>query len=315
MSMKKFIDFFLSNIIIITVVSASVLALSFPSLGIYLEPFELIIPLIVIVFFCQGTGIKKNEMPARSNYLKVLLIAFFISQVLAPVLAYGCSRLLNWEGDSLVGFMLICCMAPTLVSGTIIAGQAGGDRTVSLLVTIGINIVAVFSIPFNLSWSLGAEVHVAVLPLLKKLLIMVLIPAIIGYLYSRKRQEFIAKKKAWFKYIPISCLFVVIYISMSQQQEAFKELTGRMILDYSLASITVHLILLYIAYYLCMTCKTGVEAARSVAICSSQKTIPITVAIWTSTFPQYALALLPGMIFHLCQIYCDGLIAKKWSRK
>ena len=82
-----------------------------------------------------------------------------------------------------------------------------------------------------------------------------------------------------------------------------------------ITSLIVHLLLLYGALKLALWCKTGEATARSTAICTSQKTIPITVAIWSSTFTAFPLALLPGIVFHLCQIYCDGIIAKKWSRR
>ncbi len=306
--------FFLSNIMIIIVVGASALAITFPTAGKYLDKLSLISPLIVLVFFCQGTGVKKMKSDNFKNYSKVLILGFFISQILAPVLGWLCVKVLGWTDDSMVGFILICSMAPTLVSGTIIAEQAGGDRTASLLVTIVINIIAVFTIPLNLSWALGADVPIEVLPLLKKLLLLVLVPALIGHMVRNRHEELIVKHKNYFKYIPLACLAAIIYISMSRQAEAIRQLTAQMIFSYSLASIIVHLILLYVAYYLSIMLKTGVECARSVAICCSQKTIPITVAIWTSTFSGYALALLPAIIFHLSQIYCDGLIAKKWSR-
>jgi predicted Na+-dependent transporter len=205
-------------------------------------------------------------------------------------------------------------MAPTLVSGTIIAEQAGGDRTASLMVTIVINIIAVFSIPINLSWTLGAEVHLAIMPLLYKLISLVLIPAIIGHTFRRKKEKLISSHKVFFKYLPIFCLGIVIYISMSQQAHSIKQLTLRMLIEYSIGSILVHGLLLYLAYGLALKFNADSASAKSTAICSSQKTIPITVAIWTSEFSTYSLALLPAIVFHLCQIYFDGIIAKKWSR-
>ena len=311
--MDKIKSYIIGNVIIVAVVGATVLAFIFPSAGKYLNSLSLTSPLIIAVFLCQGTGVVKMKMSSLKKYSKALIIGFIISQIMAPVLAYAYVKIFDWQADSLIGLILICTMAPTLVSGTIISEQAGGDKTASLLLTIIINIVAVFTVPINLSWTLGTSVDIEVTPLLTKLVSLVLIPALIGYLFRSKKEEFVIKNKAWFKYIPVICLAAVIYISMSKHIEAIQNLTLKMLVDYTIASLVIHIILLYMAYYLALSFKTGKSTAKSVAICCSQKTIPITIAIWTSFFSQYALALLPAIVFHMAQIYFDGIIAKKWS--
>ncbi|MCM8540054.1 MAG: bile acid:sodium symporter [Lentisphaeraceae bacterium] len=311
--MDRIKSFILSNVIIVAVVGATALAFILPSAGKYLNSLSLTSPLIIIVFFCQGTGVIKLKLSSLKLYSKALIIGFIISQVLAPILAFAYVKTFNWEADSLIGLVLICTMAPTLVSGTIISEQASGDKTASLLLTIIINILAVFTVPFNLSWTLGQSVNLEVMPLLTKLISLVLIPALIGYFFRSKRESFVLKNKSYFKYIPVICLAAVIYISMSKHIEAIRTLTFKMLIDYTIASLVIHIILLYAAYYFAIGMKTGKSTAKSVAICCSQKTIPITIAIWTSFFSQYALALLPAIVFHMAQIYFDGIIAKKWS--
>lgn len=311
--MNKLKSFVLGNIIIVAVVGATLLAFILPSAGKELSAYNLTSPLIIIVFFCQGTGVVKLRLSNLKLYSKALLIGFIISQVMAPILAYGYVKMFDWQGDSLIGLILICTMAPTLVSGTIISEQAGGDKTASLLLTIIINILAVFTVPFNLSWTLGQEVSLEVLPLLTKLVSLVLIPALIGYFFRSKSEKLVSTNKNFFKYTPVICLAAVIYISMCKHIETMRNLTVSMIFEYTVASLIIHIILLYMAYYAAMALKTGKSTAKSVAICCSQKTIPITIAIWTSFFSQYALALLPAIVFHMAQIYCDGFIAKKWS--
>lgn len=311
--MEKIKNFIIGNVIIVAVVGATVLSLIVPAAGKYLHSLHLTAPLIIAVFLCQGTGVVKLRMESLKQYSKALLIGFIISQVMAPVVAFAYVKLFDWQADSLVGLILICTMAPTLVSGTIISEQAGGDKTASLLLTIIINILAVFTVPVNLSWTLGTEVDIEVIPLLTKLVSLVLIPALIGYAFRSKKGEFVVKHKAWFKYVPVVCLGAVIFISMSRHNESLDQLTFKMIIEYTVASLVIHLILLYMALYGAIAVGIEKSTAKSVAICCSQKTIPITIAIWTSFFTQFALALLPAIVFHMAQIYCDGFIAKKWS--
>ena len=312
--MEKLQKFIVDNSIIIAVVGATILALLFPSPGQFLSTLSLTSPLIIIVFLCQGTGVKKIESHQLKHYAKILIIGFITSQILAPLFGYACAKSFDWQGDSFIGFMLICAMAPTLVSGTIISEQAGGNRTASLILTIVLNLVAVFTVPLILSLSLGAEVKIAVIPLLFKLICLVLIPAVIGHFFRRSKETFVTSHKGFFKYLPIFCLSLVIYISMSKQVDTIKQLTLTMLIEYSVGSLIVHVALLYLAYFAALKYKADISSAKSTAICCSQKTIPITIAIWTSEFSSYALALLPAIVFHMCQIYFDGIIAKRWSR-
>ncbi|MCM8535787.1 MAG: bile acid:sodium symporter [Lentisphaeraceae bacterium] len=312
--MNKALEFIKKNNIIVAVVGATLLAIILPAPGQKLSQYNLISPLIILVFFCQGTGVTPIKSSQLKQYFKILMIGFITSQVAAPILGYACAKAFNWQADSFVGFILICAMAPTLVSGTIISEQAGGNRTASLIITIILNIAAVFTVPLILSYSLDKEVKLEVLPLLLKLVKLVLIPAVLGYLFRLKRESTVQKHKDFFKYLPIFLLAAVIYISMSLQVETIKQLTLSMLAEYTLGSIIVHLILLYACYYTCIAFKTDIASAKSTAICCSQKTIPITIAIWTAEFSTFSLALLPAIVFHLTQIYCDGMIAKKWIR-
>ena len=106
-------QYFFANIIIVTVVGASLLAVIFPSAGKYLDQFNLITPLIIIVFICQGTGVQKLESANFKKYGTALVVGFLISQIIAPVLGFLCIQIMDWKDDSMVGFMLICSMAPT----------------------------------------------------------------------------------------------------------------------------------------------------------------------------------------------------------
>lgn len=312
--MSRLQKFIIDNSIIIAVVGATALALTIPSPGQSLSTLNLTPFLIITVFFCQGTGVKRIKSDQLKDYGKILTIGFITSQLLAPTFAYFCAKSFGWNGDSFVGFMLICSMAPTLVSGTIISEQAGGNRTASLILTIILNLVAVFTVPIILAFTLGAEVDIAIVPLLLKLVCLVLVPAILGHFFRRKKEEFITTNKNFFKYLPIFCLSAVIYISMSKQVETIMQLTLTMLIEYSVGSLIVHASLLYITFYTAIKYKADLASAKSTAICCSQKTIPITIAIWTSEFSNYPLALLPAIVFHMCQIYFDGIIAKRWSR-
>jgi predicted Na+-dependent transporter len=56
--------------------------------------------------------------------------------------------------------------------------------------------------------------------------------------------------------------------------------------------------------------------ATSLAIVVSQKTLPVAIAIWSTELAErYPLALLPPMVFHAAQVYCDSLLARPWAKR
>lgn len=51
---------------------------------------------------------------------------FIISQIIGPLLAYTSVRFVNLQADNHIGFIIIGCTAPALVSGIVLAeGTAG----------------------------------------------------------------------------------------------------------------------------------------------------------------------------------------------
>jgi predicted Na+-dependent transporter len=112
-------------------------------------------------------------------------------------------------------------------------------------------------------------------------------------------------------------LGIIVYLSCSAQAGRLKELTITHFTSLLLPSVAVHLLLLAAAY-------TGARylfrlqepACRSLAIVCSQKTLPIAIAVWSIAFGEaYPLAVLPALVFHPSQIFCDGVLATVWGKR
>jgi len=253
----------------------------------------------------------------KSQLTKVIVWGFVVSQIMGPVLAYASVHFLNWRMDNQIGFMVICCMAPTLVSGVVLAGRAGGDGATALILAVGLNLIGILTIPLNLQWSLGAVVRLDPVNLFFKLVLLVLIPAVIGQAIKRRKPGWADRRERFIRTVPVIALGIIVYISCSSQVDRLKELTLSLLGSLLLPSVVVHLLLLAAGY-------TGARylfrlqepACRSLAIVCSQKTLPIAIAVWSIAFAQmYPLAVLPALIFHPSQILCDGALATLWARR
>ena len=274
-------------------------------------------PLIVAIFFCQGLGFERGELQRKSQLTKAIVWGFVISQTFGPLLAYAAVHLLNWQSDNQIGFMLICSMAPTLVSGAVLAERAGGDVATAIILAVGLNLLGIVTIPLNLKWSLGAVVRLDTVGLLVNLVLLVLTPAVIGQIIKKVLPDWTGRQQRFIRTVPLLALGIIVYLSCASQADRLRELTLNHLGSLLLPSLAVHLSLLTAGY-------TGARhlfhlqepACRSLAIVCSQKTLPIAIAVWSIAFAQaYPLAVLPALVFHPSQILCDGMLATFWIKR
>ena len=305
------------HLLLLIICLGILLAWFLPEPGKFLKYWGMANPLIIAIFLCQGLAFKGGELHSGPQLVKAIGWGFIISQIIGPLLAYASVRLLNLQADNLIGFMVICCMAPTLVSGIVLAERAGGDSGTALVLAVGLNLLGILTIPLNLQWSLGAIVRLDTAGLLLKLVLLVLIPAATGQTIRRLQPVWVEQREPIVRTAPIVALGLIVYLSCSSQVDRLKELTFTHLGTLLLPSVTVHLLLLIGGY-------TGARylfrlrepACRSVAIVCSQKTLPIAIAVWSIAFADvYPLAVLPALVFHPSQILCDGALATFWKKR
>lgn len=305
------------NALVISISLAIVLAFLLPGVGQWLGQLKLTVPLVMVIFVCQGLGVKSDDLQDIGHHLRLVIWGTIIAHGLAPVLAVGATWIFGWEADNRVGFVMMACMAPTLVSGVVIATSAGAERAVAIILTITLNLLSILTIPWNLKWTLGATAPIDHTELLIKLIVMILIPSLVGHLVSRRWPELPQRHRGSIKYIPVVFLGIIVFVSLARQVERIKDVQLLAGISLLAGSLLVHYLLLVIGY---IGARWGlgrsIPACRALAIVCSQKTIPVAVVVWQLTFAKdYPLAIIPAVIYHLSQIYADGLLANWWSKQ
>ena len=305
------------NLLLLTICLGILIAWFLPEPGRILKHWGITNPLILAIFFYQGLGLEGAELKRKSQLAKMIGWGFVISQAFGPLLAYTAVHFLNWRTDNQIGFILICSMAPTLVSGTVLSERAGGDDLTAIILAVGLNLLGIVTIPLNLQWSLGAVVRLDSVKLLTKLVLLVLIPALIGQTIKRAQPDWAAKQQRFIRTIPLFALGMIVYLSCASQADRLKELTLSHLGSLLLPSLVVHLSLLAAGYtgarYLL---RLQEPACRSLAIVCSEKTLPIAIAVWSIAFADaYPIAVLPALVFHPSQILCDGVLATFWGKR
>ena len=300
----------------IILAAALLLAFYFPGPGNSLRSLGLKWPLVVIIFFCQGLKLKTKELGRAKDILKILILGFAVSQLLAPIVGYLTAKIFRLEGENFIGFILICVMAPTLISGTVIAIKAGGSRSVALLLAVGGNLLAIPIIPINLHIFLGKLVPLPLGVLLLKLTGFVLIPALLGHFIQRWKPRWEERADPILPFIPLLAYGLLIYLLFSSYSQRITELTGGDLFSLSLASLLVHFFLMLVAFWSArLILHLREPDCRSLAMIASQKTPSLSIIVWAVTFADvYPLSIIPTLIFFLSFILADSFLAEIWSR-
>ncbi|ADK83943.1 Bile acid:sodium symporter [Desulfarculus baarsii DSM 2075] len=315
--MQAIINIVKDNLLVLAIIAGLILGWTAPGFGLLLKSWSAGPFLIALIFFCQGMAFKVGDAPRGGALIRLLIWGFIVAQALSPLLGWAVARVAPLSDQEAVGFMLICAMAPTLVSGAVLADRAGGDWPSALILAVGINLVAVLTIPLILRLMLGASVSIDVLGLLGELIGLVLIPAIAGHLLGRPRPALTARLTPTLKLIPVFGIATLIYISTSANNEHLTSMEPLRLLLLAAASLIVHLTLMVAAYFGARgPFGLAEKPARALAVVCSEKTLPVAVAVWSLTMAQsHPLALLAPLVFHPSQIIVDGFIAGWWARR
>ncbi|MCJ8331827.1 MAG: bile acid:sodium symporter [Lentisphaeria bacterium] len=279
-----------------------------PAPGKWGYSLNLVYPCTFLVFLLQGMSVDIKALKQIRQCSSAVLIGALASQALAPFL--GSLMLPYIHEDFKVGFALICVMGPTLVSGTVIASSAGAEKATCIMITILVNILAVFMIPFTLKYMIGAEVDLNPASLLIKLMLIVLLPAIIGQLICLKKPAIRTDFARGIKFAPIYILGFIIYMSVSKNSDELRDVETTKMLSLILPSLFVHFMCFAAIWYSAKLVKMKWGYKVAVAFVASQKTLPVAVAVWSMAFDkEHTFAVVAIIVFHMVQIYFDGMLA------
>jgi sodium/bile acid cotransporter 7 len=240
-----------------------------------------------------------------------LTVAAIISLFLAPLLGLIVSKILNLSFPLAVGLIIISTVPPTISSGIVITEVSHGNTTLALFLTITLNLLGIFSMPFVLDICLHAAgpIDIDQTALLLKMLIFVLLPFIVGKGIRRisQRQEV---SPLW-SYLNSGGIILIIYASASTSTAAFTKLS---ITDYFLilAGVAiVHTLLLAINYQAGKTLKLSTADNKALLFVCSQKTMALSLAVLASITIDTGSAIVVCLAFHFFQLIVDSFLAAR----
>jgi sodium/bile acid cotransporter 7 len=293
---------------------AVAISLALPVPGAFLKDQGAVAWFIAIIFLINGYQIRGGDVAPSKRLFATLIFAAILSLALAPMIGAGLARTLMLPAAFAIGLVVMSAVPPTLSSGIVITEVCGGSTAWALLITISLNALGVLVIPFTLKVFLatGADVTIDPLPLLKKLMILVILPCCIGALVKR-----LTKPRDWsskLRYVPSTCVILTVLASLSASRETLLSTPVTVFPVILLAAIAVHLTLLLLTIPGAKLLRLKPEEGKALMFVGSQKTLPIAISVLAVLGGEVGQALIVCMVFHFSQLIIDSFIAARMAK-
>ena len=270
--------------------------------------------IIVFIFLFSGFALSPEQLKGGLMDVKGILLAFAIIFVVAPLTAAVFSLVPLYTGI-VIGLFLIAIMPSTLSSGVVMTAAAGGNAGHALVTTICANTVSVFTIPYALSLLLmvigeSADVTIDKAAIMLKIGALVVLPLVVGMLLKHYLTWLYNRFGPKINLINQCLIIFIVWIAMSQTRSMMvgSGLTVGLIVT---MVFLYHGLLLISGWFLIRLSGREKGHWESILFMGSQKTLPLSVILQMSLFPQYGIALLVCVLHHIVHLVMDGYLVER----
>lgn len=272
---------------------------------------------IFLVFLFSGMLLNPHLIRSGLSEISGTLISLALIFVVAPAIA-ALAGLTPLNTGVAIGLFLVAVMPTTMSSGVVMSGAAGGNPAHALFITILANILCMFTIPVTLPLLLNltdvsAEIVFNRLAVMIKIALYVLVPLCIGLWIKSRGGARIESAGPKLQVINQCLILVIVWMGVAQARDVLAQDWFGMV---SIVGLTVlfHLAMLgcaFLAVYLFSMKRGRMEA---VIFMGSQKTLPLSIILQVTLFPQYGHALMVCVLHHLVSLLIDGFLVGRLSR-
>lgn len=284
------------------------------STGIFLKNHKGPDILIFLIFLMSGMMIETRQIKAGIKDVKSTFTALLLIVVFSPVIA-GLLSFLPLRPGVVIGLFIVSVMPTTLSSGVVMTDKSGGNMAHALFVTILSNIVSIISIPLILSFLLTLMNQEKVLTInqqaiIIKLLIIVLLPLLLGMAAKQVVFSISPAQKQKLQIMNQMLVICIVFMSLAGVRDILVQNVSIIWVIFPLVG-GFHLALLALAFVFIRLFDIRKGKFESVLFMGSQKTLPLSVMIQMTYFPEFGMALLVCVLHHIVHLMMDGYLSTK----
>jgi sodium/bile acid cotransporter 7 len=273
-------------------------------------------PNLVVFLIFLFSGISLDTSSLRKGYrdIRATLAALFVIFLIAPVIAWA-YHFFPLNIQILTGLYLVAVMPSILSSGVVMTQGARGNMAHALFVTIVANTPAVFTIPVALSMLLttfsdSRIIEINAMSIMLKIAFLVLLPLALGMLIQNNRKYRISHLQSQVQMANQLLVLMIVWMGMCQSRETIV-MGGSAVFPIAGIAFSYHLLLVLCAMGMMKILNIGPGRRESVIFMGGQKTLPLSVIMQNSLFPEYGLALVVCVGHHVIHLLMDAYIVEK----
>jgi sodium/bile acid cotransporter 7 len=268
---------------------------------------------IALVMFCGALTLETSHLLEQFKNGRAVLLSFIMMYGVGPLVLFLATGPLRWTSSELasqlvVGFMLLASQSCTLGSGIVVSTAARGNVALALVVTIVNSMLSAVMTPVILRLTLAVNVEFDVLHMISRLALIILLPVVVGQIV----RPFVKAHLAPVRWLPTLLSQAVILSMIFMAVGTASEWMARspwVVLGVLVATFVLHIVILALNYAVSILGARDVPSRRSLAICSSQKTVATGSYIWSRYFADNPLGGVPLVFYHVVQLVFDSLLA------
>ena len=290
------------------VVVVTLLALFVPQSSLWIQ-VTWINPLLMTVMFGMGLTLDFNDFKLVFTQPKYILLGCLAQFIIMPALAYGLSLAFALDVALMAGVVLVGT-CPGGTSSNVITYLSRGDVALSVGMTSVNTLLAPFLTPAITYMLLRTTIHVDVVAMFMSIVQVVIVPIVLGFAINKL---FAKVTRALVDVLPaVSVTAICMIVACVVSHNAARILsTGWLVF----AVVFLHNMLGYLCGFL-LGKILGLDVARTKAISIEvgMQNSGLATSLAGSTFPELAMATVPGAIFSVWHNISGALLASVYRR-
>lgn len=327
----KFLRFLDANYIPIALIGSIVFGWLCPGPGTFAAARNLQTFSTIGIFIISGILLQRGEAAAALRSPIAIAFGILSTLLITPLAAFGVMRLPLHPPEMALGLAVFCCVPTTLSTCVTLSNACKGNSAVALLLVIVTNVLGVFTIPTMLSLVLGGSAAGAAsfnpTALFKSLVKFVLLPLLGGVVLQTTipgLPQWRANNRKLLSYLSTMFLCLVPWMQLSVAASSNLPLTATSVAAAAVAGAALHVVFLVFNTLVAGMLrfngnkKQDVAIRKAVILCTSEKTLPVAVAVVNQLSAAGAaagFAVVPCILAHLLQIAIDSAVVSSWNKK
>ena len=292
----------------VIVVAVTLLSLFVPSSSLWIQT-GWINPLLMLVMFGMGLTLSIRDFIPVFTHPKYILLGTIAQFTIMPILAWGLSIVFGLDTALMAGVVLVGT-CPGGTSSNVITYLSRGDVALSVGMTSVNTLLAPFLTPAITYLILRATISVDVVAMFISIVKIVIIPIVLGFAINKLFPKITERLSDILPAVSVTAICLIVACVVSHNSERILS-TGWLVF----AVVILHNILGYLCGFI-LGKILGLDTARvkAISIEVGMQNSGLATSLAGSTFPNLAMATVPGALFSVWHNISGALLASVYRR-